>query len=217
MEAIVADSGCVVASSPPLWEPVSHENRLMDMNRLRVAFLAAIVLVEFTFASCSDGRSVGRTSTASSIVVTTSSTVVTASSDVVTISAPATTSDTEVEALTTPDYSAGVFVSIEVGESRPTQVWAWCSIAIEVGEDRYLSDSEIVPYPGRDWRTSDFPPEWDVVVFNDAGSDGPSWVVLDAKVTRIDESTLEVRHIGTDTLISNFVLDETPFDERIMC
>lgn len=125
------------------------------------------------------------------------------------------TTDPVVEALTTPDYSSSSFVALAAGEVQPTQVWAWCSVSIEVGENRYLADREIVPNPGREWRDSDFPHDWDVVVFNDAPQDGPSWAMLDAKVVRIDATSLEVRHIGTDELIAYFLLDDTPTDQRI--
>lgn len=110
---------------------------------------------------------------------------------------------------------------LDVGEVRPVKVWGWCGVTLEFGDERSIdeidvADRDIVPYPGRDWRASDFPSDWDVVVFNEGGEDGPSWVILDATVERLDATTLEAKD-RSGALIALFELDPTPLDERIGC
>jgi hypothetical protein len=193
----------------------------MDM-RMRIAVVGLALIAASAGCRQSDPDEAGAASAASTTQTTgrsesDSGATLAPPPSAVTTPAPDATTDIEVSALTTPDYSSAMFATLEVGESRPTQVWAACAISIEVGDDRYLADREIAKYPGRDWRASDFPPEWDVIAFNEAPQDGPSWAILDAKVMRIDAATLEVRHVGTDELIANFILDETPPDERIVC
>lgn len=74
-----------------------------------------------------------------------------------------------------------------------------------------------------EWRSwaallqSDFPSHWNVVVFNMAGSDGPSWVMLDAMVERVDGATLEVRQSASHELLAYFVIDTTPPEQRTFC
>lgn len=105
---------------------------------------------------------------------------------------------------------------LDVGDVSSVQVWSWCGVHIAIANENYFADREIAPYPGRDWMTSDFPPNWDVVVFNDAPQDGPNWVILDATAERIDNFTVEVTD-RDGVLIAYFELDTTPPGNRISC
>lgn len=107
--------------------------------------------------------------------------------------------------------------TIEVGETVSVQIWNDCGIVIEIAENWYLPDRQIAPTrrSSSDFLDSDFKPDWNVAVYET--EDGPGWVILDAEVTRIDDTTLEVTHQGTGNLIANFKLDPTPAEERQYC
>lgn len=106
--------------------------------------------------------------------------------------------------------------ALEVGEVRPVNIWAWCDFAIEVDGEWYQSDLPITMQGSNGYTVSDFPPGWDVAIFNEAPSDGPNWVILNAVVERLDASTLEARNLDDDTVIDQFELDTTPAEQR-MC
>lgn len=165
------------------------------MSPLRASLIAAVVAV----AGCAGVGDAGESGSTSPTRLTVSSSVEgSVGAESVVVGAP--------------DHSADVFARLEVGQWQPVQIWQWCGVDIEVGGTRYVPDRELYPYATSE---SDFPPEWQVAIFNEGTADGPGWAILDAKVARIDESTLEVRHIGTDRTIA-FLNEDGPSAE-IMC
>lgn len=120
------------------------------------------------------------------------------------------------------EVAAAPPAAVAVGDTVPIQLWWRCSVglSVQVGDDIYLAEGAIeglVPRPAREWVRDDFPDDWEVVIYNDVPVDGDDWVMLDAVAERIDDTTLEVRHVGTDETVGRFVLDATPSDERSMC
>lgn len=87
--------------------------------------------------------------------------------------------------------------------------------AVYLGDGLFLADQPVVPYPGREWRRSDFPKHWDVTILNEAPTDGENWIIHDVIATRVDEDTLRITDVD-ERFIADLIRDDTPIDERIV-
>ncbi len=101
-------------------------------------------------------------------------------------------------------------------------MWWTCDsgLAVPIGDDQYLPTDDVdglARQLTRPWERTDFPAGWEVVILNEAPVDGADWVMLDAIAERLDRDAIEVRHVGTDTVVGAFVRDPTPSDERPVC
>ncbi|MAT06175.1 MAG: hypothetical protein CL424_14140 [Acidimicrobiaceae bacterium] len=87
--------------------------------------------------------------------------------------------------------------------------------AVYLGDELFIADPPIVPYPGREWRRADFPSTWNVTILNDAPTDGEDWIIHDVIARRLDDDTLRITDVD-QRFIADLSRDPTPIDDRIV-